>query len=194
MLQVYDGACEEIMKRSIAISAIILGMLGLGAVAGHPQNQQPATPMGGTGETHRVVPPAGPLEISYGGKSAVWTPAKLAALPHASVTVPNEHTKGTDTYSGVLLMDLLTPLGVPAGLHGGAMEIYLVAEGSDGFKAVYSLAEVNPALEDAIVIVADAVNGKPLTANGPLRLIDTRDKHPDRWVHHLVAIQVMTAE
>jgi len=111
-----------------------------------------------------------------------------------SVAVPNEHTKANDTYSGVPLMDLLAPQGVPAGPHGAAMRIYLVAEGSDGYKAVYSLAEVNPAVQDSTVIVADTENGEPLAGDGPLKLVDTHDKHPARWVRNLVAIKVMTAE
>jgi len=138
--------------------------------------------------------PAGVLRIAFGQKSTDWALAKLAPLPHASVTVPNEHTKANDTYSGVPLMDLLAPQGVPAGPHGAAMRIYLVAEGSDGYKAVYSLAEVNPAVQDSAVIVADTENGKPLAGDGPLKLVDTHDKHPARWVRNLVAIKVMTAE
>ena len=69
-----------------------------------------------------------------------------------------------------------------------------MAEGSDRYKAVYSLAEVNPAVQDSTVIVADTENGQPLASDGPLKLIDTRDKHPARWVRNLVAIKVMTAE
>jgi len=69
-----------------------------------------------------------------------------------------------------------------------------VAEGSDGYKAVYSLGEVNPALHDATVLVADALNGKPLPEDGPLKLIATREKHPSRWVRNLVAIRVEAAQ
>ncbi len=151
-------------------------------------------PMGQMGEMHKPAPPAGPLKITFGEKSATWTPATLAALPHTTVTVHNEHTKADDTYSGVPLMDLLTPLGVPAGPHGAGVRLYLVAEGSDGYKAVYSVGEVNPALHDTTVIVADTENGKPLAGDGPLKLIDTRDKHPARWVRNLVAIKVLAAE
>jgi hypothetical protein len=136
--------------------------------------------------------PPGILRVTFADKSTDWTLAKLAALPHASATGQNEHTKAAETYAGVPLMDLLTPLGVPAGPHGAAMRIYLVAEGSDGYKAVYSLAEVNPAVQSSTVIVADTENGKPLAGDGPLKLIDTADKHPARWVRNLVLIKVLT--
>ena len=197
------------MKRSIASTAIILWMLGWGAIAAQTQNQQPPSqqpsPSGGSMEgmgmmhgamdkSDVVAIPAGTLRITFGEKTADWTLAKLGPLAHVSATVPNEHTKSSDTYSGVPLMDLLTPLGVPTGPHGGAMKIYLVAEGSDGYKAVFSLAEVNPAMQDATVIVTDTENSKPLTTDGPLKLVDTHDKHPARGVRNLVAVKVMTAQ
>jgi hypothetical protein len=138
--------------------------------------------------------PAGVLRISFGGKSTDWKLAALAPLPHTKVTVHNVHTNADETYSGVPLMDLLTPLGVPAAPHGAGVRLYLVAEGSDGYKAVYSLGEVNPALHDATVIVADSENGKPLTGDGPMKLIATREKHPARWVRNLVAIRVLMGE
>jgi hypothetical protein len=138
--------------------------------------------------------PPGVLRTTFGEKSMDWTPATLASLPHVTVTVHNQHTKADDTYSGVSLMDLLTPLGVPAAPHGAGVRLYLVAEGSDGYKAVYSLGEVNPAIHDAVVIVADSENRKPLTGDGPMKLIATREKHPSRWVRNLVAIKVMKAE
>ncbi|HEV2488094.1 MAG TPA: hypothetical protein VGT08_21410 [Terracidiphilus sp.] len=152
---------------------------------------------GGMGHCAELVGktlPAGAMRIAFGGKSADWTPATLAALPHKTVTVHNEHTKADETYSGVPLMDLLTRLGVPAKSMGKAMGFYLVAVGSDGYKAVYSLAEVNPDVHDATVIVADTQDGKVLQTAGPLELIATGDKRPTRWVRNLVAVRVLTAQ
>ena len=57
-------------------------------------------------EARKPAPPAGPLMITFGDKSATWTAATLAALPHTTVTVHNEHTKADETYSGVPLIDL----------------------------------------------------------------------------------------
>ena len=135
-----------------------------------------------------------PLKITFGGKSATWTPAQLAAMPQTAVAVYNEHTKANETYTGVPLMDLLTQVGVPAVPHGKEMRLYLVAVGSDDYQAVYSVAEVTPSLHDATVIVADTEDGKPLAGDGPLKLIDTREKRPARWVRNLVAVRVFSAE
>jgi hypothetical protein len=138
--------------------------------------------------------PAGPLKIVFGDKSAEWTPAALAALPHKTVTVCNVHVGANQTYSGVPLIELLTRLGVPEKPHGKDLRLYLVAEGSDGYKAVYSVAEVNPDVHDATVIVADTLDGKVLQTAGPLILVATGEKRPARWVRNLVAVRVLTAE
>jgi hypothetical protein len=138
--------------------------------------------------------PAGAMRITFGTKSADWTPAALAPLPHKTVTVHNTHTNTDETYSGVPLIDLLVKLDVPAKPSGKDLLLYLVAVGSDGYKAVYSVAEVNPDLHDATVIVADTGDGKPLAANGPLKLVATRDTRLARCVRNLVAIKVLAAQ
>jgi hypothetical protein len=171
--------------------------LGLGAATAQTptQNQPQPTSMGVMDMGHgKPMIPAGPLKIVFADKSAEWTPATLAALPHKTITVFNEHAKVNQTYSGVLLIDLLTRLGVPDKPHGKDLRLYLVAEGSDGYEAVYSVAEVNPDLHDATVLVADAIEGKPLADDGPLKLIATGEKRPARWVRNLVSVQVLTAQ
>jgi hypothetical protein len=138
--------------------------------------------------------PAGPLKIAFAGKSAEWTPATLAALPHKSVTVFNEHTKANQTYSGVPLIDLLTQLGVPDKPHGKEFLLYLVAAGSDGYQVVYSLGELTPDVHDATVLVADTQDGKPIADDGPLKLVATGERRPARWVRNLVAIRVLKTD
>ena len=187
--------------------AVFLFGLCIGTVAAQApaQSQPQPMPMGGMDMGHgmgmdhgmkmdKPTLPAGPLKITFGDKSAEWTPATLAALPHKTVTVFNEHAKVNQTYSGVPLMDLLIRLGIPDKPHGKDLRLYLVAEGSDGYKAVYSVAEVNPAAHDATVIVADALDGKALQTTGPLELIASGDKHPARWVRNLVAVRVLAVE
>jgi hypothetical protein len=138
--------------------------------------------------------PAGPLKVSFQDKSAEWTVATLAALPHRTITVYNEHAKMNETYSGVALTDLLTKLGVPDKPHGKEFRLYLEAEGADGYVVVYSVAEVTPDVHDGTVIVADTLNGKPIVEDGPLKLVATGEKRPARWVHKLAAIRVLPAQ
>lgn len=168
--------------------------MGNGSDAGKPMDMSHCMEMmkGGKGNLANIPP--GTLRVAFSDKSNDWTPATLAPLPHITVTVHNEHTKADETYSGVPLMELLTRLGVSDQPHGKYLRFYLAAIGSDGYETVYSIGEVNPTVHDAAVIVADTENGKPLTSDGPLKLIDTRDKHPARWVRNLVAIKVQAAE
>jgi hypothetical protein len=138
--------------------------------------------------------PAGTLRIVYGGKTVDLTVAELAALPHTTVTSANPHSKANETYSGVTLMELLKKAGVPEQPEGKDLSLYLVAEGTDGYKVVYSVAEVAPSTHDAAVIVADSMDGKSLAASGPLMLVATRETRRVRWVKNLNAIRVRAAE
>ncbi len=145
-------------------------------------------------EMGKPVMPAGPLKITFGDKSAEWTPAMLATLPHKTVTLYNEHAKASQTYGGVELIELLKPLGVVEKPHGKEFRLYVVAEGADGYQVVYSIGEVTPDVHDGTVMVADSLNGKPVGEMGPLQLVMTGEKRPARWVHNLAAIRVKTAE
>jgi hypothetical protein len=144
--------------------------------------------------TRKPAPPAGPLKLTYGDQSAEWTVATLAALPHTNVSVYNAHAKASQSYSGVPLIELLAKLGVPDKPEGKQLRIYAVAVGSDGYEVVYSLGEITPDVHDATVLVADSEDGKPITDDGPLKLVATGEKRPARWVRNLVAVRVLTAE
>ena len=123
--------------------------------------------------------------------------ADLKALPHTSVTFHNPHTNADETYSGVRLADLLRKIGAPLGpdLHGTALANYVIGTGSDGYKAVLALGEVDSSFHPGEVIVADTMDGKPLDAhNGPLKLVVTEDKRPARAVRNLVSIELKSAQ
>jgi hypothetical protein len=143
--------------------------------------------------THAPVA-ADTLKITFGDKSAAWTLATLAPLPHVTINVYNEHAKANETFSGVPLMSLLAPLGVSTKPHGADFRLYVVAEGSDGYQVVYSIGEVNPDVHDGTVLVADSVDGKPLADHGPMQLVATGEKRPARWVRNLVAVRVESAQ
>ena len=178
----------------LATYTLVLAVTAIPALAQDMPAEMKAKDMPTQEMHHAPLPPAGPLHIIFGDKSAEWTADTLAPLPHTTVSVYNEHAKANQSYSGVPLTDLLTRLGVPDKPRGKDFRIYLVAEGSDGYKVVYSLGEVTPDVHDGTVLVADAVDGKPLPATGRLQLVATGEKRPARWVRNLVAIHVLTAE
>jgi hypothetical protein len=186
---ILSNPVSSVFKFLILASALT-GMAGLPATARAQTDAMPPETMALPAKSA----PTGPLKITYAGKTEVWTPATLAALPHKTIQVFNAHTKTNQTYSGVPLSDLLTHIGVPADPHGKEMRLYVTAHGSDGYFVVLSAAEVNPSIHPGEVIVADALEGKPIAETGPLQLIVSEDKRPARWVHNLVEIRVSMAE
>jgi len=154
-----------------------------------PLHAQPA--VGNQAAANVLTIIAGPQE------RGVFTPATLKDYPHVTVTFFNHHIRKQQTYSGVPLMDLLAPLGVPHGktLMGKALADYIVATGSDGYRTVVALGEIDPAFHPGVVLVADTLDGKPLGAKtGPFRLVVSLDKRPARSVRNLVEIEVKRAE
>jgi len=196
MRSVYDGGEENFMKASLVCTAIFIGTLSLGAFAQQAQNRQAGGPTGQqiSSMTSQIPAAAEALKITFGDKSATWTVATLAGLPHVTVTVHNEHTKADETYSGVPMIALLTPLGVSEHPRGKDLRLYVVAEGVDLYEVVYSIGEITPDVSNSTVIVADTENGKALAGDGPLKMIATGEKRPARWVRSLVAIKVIAAE
>jgi DMSO/TMAO reductase YedYZ molybdopterin-dependent catalytic subunit len=141
--------------------------------------------------------PATPAQLTVSGdveKPLSLSLDALKRLPRVTVNVKNEHAAKDEAYEGTPLAELIKQAGVPQGarLRGKAMATYVVAEGSDGYKVIFSLAELDADFADAGVIVADTVDGKPLDEKlGPLRLVAPHDKRPARWVRMLRSIQVV---
>jgi hypothetical protein len=134
--------------------------------------------------------------VGTGGLRGVFTLATLLQYPQTTVTIHDHHTNADETYSGVPLIDLLAKLGVPHGadLKGKALGTYVVATGSDGYKSVVALGELDPEFHPGVVLIADTMDGKPLDKAGPFRLVVTEDKRPARSVRNLVKVEVRTAE
>jgi hypothetical protein len=218
---VYDDRQEKFMNHKRVVAAICLLAMGGLTTAGLAQSQnQPSgkpsdsmgqmdgmsgmgdmsskTGKGGMAGMEMCHPPAkaaipeGQMMIVFGDQSAAWTATKLAALPHRTVAVLNEKTKISQNYSGVPLIDLLTPLGVPNKAHGPALKLYLVAQGSDGYRVVYSLGEVILSTNDTPVIIADSLDGKPLEGN--FQIVALGQKGQSRWVRRLNSVRVLTVE
>ena len=174
--------------------SVSLLMLGVGTASANGFSQSVAPTSSPDHSVAASATAGGTLKITFGDKSESWTPATLAALPHTTISVFDEHAKAQQSYSGVLLEVLVARLGVPEKPHGKDFRLYLLAEGSDGYGVVYSVGEVTPDVHDGTVIVADAMAGKPLGESGPLQLVASGEKRPARWVRNLVAIHVMAAQ
>ncbi len=121
--------------------------------------------------------------------------AEWAALPHVRLEAKDHGGKDT-VFEGVRLRDVLDLAGAPSGkaLRGRNLAQYVLAEGADGYRVVYTLAEMDPDFQAGVILIADRRDGQPLDASdGPLRLIAPADKHQARWVRQLVRISVRQA-
>jgi hypothetical protein len=122
--------------------------------------------------------------------------ADISAMPHKTLKVTNPHDQKEEVYEGVALADLLKLAGAAQGerLRGAAMATYVLVEAADGYRVVFSLAELDPGIQDSNVLVADKVDGHALDSKvGPLRLVAPLDKRPARWVRMVQSIRVITA-
>jgi DMSO/TMAO reductase YedYZ molybdopterin-dependent catalytic subunit len=126
----------------------------------------------------------------------VLTVADLQKMPRKTLSVVNPHDKKKETYEGVLLEELLLRAGVPQGeqLRGASMATYVIAEAMDGYRVVFSLSELDSGIVESEIIVADTMDGAPLSAQqGPFRLVAPHEKRPARWVRMLKSITVVRA-
>jgi hypothetical protein len=145
---------------------------------------------------HSSIPSTHLTIKTYEGKTLTLTPEELAALPHKTVAVFNAHSKANETYSGVLLADLLAKAGVPLGesVRGKLFMIGVVAEGTDHYGVLYSLAEVDPAIHTGDIIVADMLDGQKLGKDGAFKMVSSEERRPARWVRNLTAISVVMVQ
>ena len=109
--------------------------------------------------------------------------ADLKTMPRKTLKVLNPHEKKAEVYEGVPLQELLRRAGVPQGdgLRGTAMATYVLAEAADGYRVVFSLAELDSDFVDAEVIVADTLDGAPLgPKQGPFKIVAPHEKPLDK--------------
>lgn len=113
--------------------------------------------------------------------------ADLAALPQVQITI-DDHGKPA-TFDGVALSTLLQRV-----TEGKEITKYVVVDAADGYRAVFSLAELSPAFTSRRVILATKRDGKPLSEkNGPFQLAAEGEKKMARCVRQVTAIHVVDA-
>jgi DMSO/TMAO reductase YedYZ molybdopterin-dependent catalytic subunit len=119
------------------------------------------------------------------------TAEDLARLPRRSLRA-SEHGKEA-LFEGVSLFDALKLAGVPSGenLRGRQLAKYVLVEAADGYQVIFSLAELDTAMTDREVLLADRRDGSPLRPEeGPLRIVVAGEKRPARWVRQVRELKV----
>ena len=119
--------------------------------------------------------------------------AELKSLPTATMTA-EEHNGTNASYEGVPLAEVLRRAGVPQGeaLRGEALQLGVIVKAVDGYKALFALAELDPAMTDKQILLAFRRNGTELDATaGPLRIVVPDEKRQARWVRQVTELQVV---
>jgi DMSO/TMAO reductase YedYZ molybdopterin-dependent catalytic subunit len=165
-----------VLRLLICLTAVVVGV---------PASSAPA----------QNAPSACPSGVAVGGdvsKPFTLTAAGLKTMPRTTMKVDADGK--IVTYDGVLLAEVLKRAGAPLGrdLSGNAVASYILAPASDGYQAVFALAEADPAFTASDILVADTIDGKPLfDYQGPMPLVAPHDKRGARSVRMLERIDLV---
>jgi hypothetical protein len=120
------------------------------------------------------------------------TPVTTESVTYQSAGVPV-----SDTYTGTTLWDLLADAGgvTTTAAKNDILSKYVIATGSDGYQAVFSLGEIDPLFGNQPVLVAYADTAGqlgPQGSDGLARVVVPGDIAGGRYVSELVGLQVET--
>lgn len=134
-----------------------------------------------------------PTSVAFSGRirhPRTLALADLQAMPAVTVEVGVATAQGPRriTYAGALLWPLLqaaAPIDEPG--HATQNQHVLMARGSDSYAVAVAFGEMDPHLEGKQVLIAYAMDGRPLPAP---RLVVPGDSHGGRAIRDLAAIEV----
>jgi hypothetical protein len=121
--------------------------------------------------------------------------ADLEAMPR--VTLKGKTHDGKEhAFEGVAVAEVLHRAGLPQGedVRGPMLSRYVLVTAHDGYRAIFSLPELDPAFSDTRALLADRMDGQPLSPHdGPLRLVLPSEKRETRWVRMAERIEIQSA-
>lgn len=135
-----------------------------------------------------------PIVLPDGRRVAIDSKAR-EALPEVRVRATSHGE--VHEYTGVNLLGALKAAGLdPAeSLRGKALALVLVAEGADGYRVTFALAELDPSIGNKQVLLVHEMDGRPLPEGaGPWRLVVPSDSRPTRWIWGLTGLAVRQVE
>jgi precorrin-4/cobalt-precorrin-4 C11-methyltransferase len=132
------------------------------------------------------------------GSAIALSHQRFSALKRVKVEIPPAKGESRSTvYEGVAVGELLRQAGValeracerpqPGQVH--LLTCCVVVESADGYRAVFSIAEVDAAAEN-LVLLADRRDGKPLADSGPFQIVESKGRIRGRWVRSVSRILV----
>lgn len=132
-------------------------------------------------------------EVDHPQNYSVEVLEKLPATK-LDVVYTTEARPVSASFTGALLWDILSAAGIATDpkIKNDILRKEVIATGSDGYQAVFSLGELDPKFGGQPVIVAYQQNGAPLPgAAGSARIIAPGDKAGGRDVSSLVSLRVV---
>jgi hypothetical protein len=124
-----------------------------------------------------------------------FTYADLSGLPSVTQSVTYQAGGSTvnTTFTGVNLWSLLNDvvgLKLDLSIKNDVLRKFVVATGSDGYEAAFSLGEINPTFGNQPDFVAYLEKGQPIVGDGFARVVVPGDTRGGRYVSNLVSLWV----
>ncbi len=116
--------------------------------------------------------------------------AEWKKLPRTEVKAM-ARDKTERTYSGVALSEILKLIPAPAAetLRGPELAKVVLITATDGYQVSFSLAELDASFRKQNIILADVVDGKPLSEfEGKRMLVCGDELRHSRWIRQISAI------
>ena len=123
-------------------------------------------------------------------------PVKIdpSTLSRSSLKTPGRDGK-EHVYMGILLSDLLKSAGIALGNKRESITSYVILKAKDGYKSIFSLAEIDPLFAEQPILITDKIDGDDLSqSDAPFQVIVPGDKIQTRWVRQLVSIELVRIE
>jgi hypothetical protein len=130
---------------------------------------------------------AAPKTFDYASLSAI-TPSVTK-----TVTFQAGPSTVTTTYTGVNLWHLLNDvvgLKLDSSIKNDVLRKFVVATGSDGYEASFSLGEIDPIFGNQPDFIAYNQNDVPITTDGFARVVVPGDSRGGRYVSNIVSLWV----
>jgi DMSO/TMAO reductase YedYZ molybdopterin-dependent catalytic subunit len=127
--------------------------------------------------------------------SFVLDASALHDFPRTKVSANDHGRQGI--WEGAHLRDVLARAGAPFGesMRGPALAMVVIFTAADGYRAVFALAEFDPALGGVEAVLADTRDGEPLDASeGPFRLVLPGQERQARSVRRIRTIELRALE
>lgn len=137
-----------------------------------------------------------PVAVSGGVADAgLYNLPGLTPLTTETVTYSAGGTPVSDTYTGITLQSLLDAAGgvEVTSAKNDILSKYVVATGADGYKAAFSLGEIDPRFGDQPVLVATSDTAGqlgPKGSEGLARMVVPGDRAGGRYVSDLVDLHL----